>query len=93
MQIQLSLAERLKALFLGKVKTKEPTAETQKPKSHTKSNLSSSKQDNQAAIQLISLLQKHGRLVDFIFENIDSYSDEEVGAGVRIVHEGCKKNI
>lgn len=47
--------------------------------------------DQTSALQLLHLLQKHGRLVDFLHEEIDSYSDEEVGAGARIVHAGCQK--
>lgn len=44
-----------------------------------------------AALQLLSLLQKESRLIDFIKENISGYSDERVGAVARVVHDGCKK--
>ena len=46
-----------------------------------------------AALQLLSLLQKEARLIDFIKENIAAYKDEEVGAAARVVHEGCNKVI
>jgi hypothetical protein len=42
------------------------------------------------AIQLLALLQREGRLVDFVSEDIAAYSDEQVGAAVRAVHEGCR---
>ncbi|QSA97179.1 DUF2760 domain-containing protein [Methylococcus sp. EFPC2] len=44
-----------------------------------------------AALQLLGLLQKEARFVDFIQENIGSYSDAEIGAAARVVHEGCSK--
>jgi len=42
------------------------------------------------AIQMLALLQREGRLVDFISEDIAAYSDEQIGAAVRAVHEGCR---
>lgn len=44
-----------------------------------------------SALQLLGLLQHDGRFVDFIQEDIASFSDAEVGAAVRVVHEGCRK--
>lgn len=44
-----------------------------------------------AALQLLSLLQQEARFVDFVQENIASYSDAEIGAAARVVHEGCAK--
>jgi len=38
------------------------------------------------ALQLLGLLQKEARLVDFLMEDIAPYSDEQVGAAVRNVH-------
>ncbi len=43
------------------------------------------------ALRLLGLLQQEGRLVDFVSEDIDSYSDEQVGAAVRAIHAGCRK--
>jgi hypothetical protein len=44
-----------------------------------------------AALQLLGLLQKEARFIDFIQENVAQYSDEEIGAAARVVHEGCRK--
>jgi hypothetical protein len=44
-----------------------------------------------AALLLLGLLQKEGRLVDFLQEDIKGYSDQEIGAGARVVHQGCQK--
>src|SRR5690242_11018654 len=43
------------------------------------------------AVQLLALLQREGRLLDFLQENIDGYSDDQIGAAVRDIHRGCKK--
>lgn len=40
---------------------------------------------------LLSLLQREGRLIDFIEEDIAGASDEQIGAAARIVHQGCRK--
>lgn len=44
-----------------------------------------------AALQLLGLLQKEARFIDFIQENIASYPDADIGAAARVVHEGCRK--
>lgn len=46
-----------------------------------------------AALQLLSLLQKEARFVDFINEDVTAYNDADVGVAARVVHEGCKKVI
>lgn len=43
------------------------------------------------ALRLLGLLQQEARLVDFISEDIDGYSDEQVGAAVRSIHSACRK--
>jgi len=44
-----------------------------------------------AALQLLGLLQKEARFIDFIKENISHYSDADIGIAARVVHEGCNK--
>ncbi len=45
------------------------------------------------ALQIITALQKEGRLLDFLEENLGQYSDSDIGSAVRSIHEGCKKVI
>jgi hypothetical protein len=45
------------------------------------------------ALQLLALLQREGRLVDFLEQDIASFSDGEIGAVARVVHEGCRKAL
>jgi hypothetical protein len=46
-----------------------------------------------AALQLLGLLQKEARFIDFIKEDIAAYADAEIGVAARVVHEGCNKAI
>lgn len=41
------------------------------------------------AISLLAALQREGRLIDFLKEPIESYSDAQVGAAVRDIHRDC----
>lgn len=43
------------------------------------------------ALALLALLQREGRLVDFLREDLGSHSDADIGAAARDVHRGCKK--
>ena len=46
-----------------------------------------------AALQVLALLQQNGRFVDFIQEDLSGYSDADIGAVARVVHEGSKKVV
>ncbi|QPK64167.1 DUF2760 domain-containing protein [Methylomonas sp. LL1] len=46
-----------------------------------------------AALQLLSLLQKEARFIDFIKEDVSVFSDADIGAAARVVHQGCGKAI
>src|SRR5262245_46084578 len=45
------------------------------------------------AVQMLALLQRDGRLIDFITEDISPYQDAQIGAAVRDVHESCRKAL
>ncbi|MFM0740955.1 DUF2760 domain-containing protein [Paraburkholderia xenovorans] len=47
----------------------------------------------EAALQLLGLLQRDARLIDFVEEDIKSYSDADIGAAARLVHEGCRATL
>jgi len=44
-----------------------------------------------AALQLLALLQRDARLIDFVGEELGAYDDAQIGAAARVVHEGCAK--
>jgi hypothetical protein len=45
------------------------------------------------ATQMLALLQRDGRLVDFLMEDLGTYSNEQVGAAVRDVQRGCRQAL
>ena len=49
------------------------------------------KRSDTSALQLLGLLQREARFVDFVQEDVVGYTDAEVGAAARVVHEGCRK--
>lgn len=46
-----------------------------------------------SALQLLGLLQQEGRFIDFIEEDVTGFSDTDIGAAARVVHQGCRKAV
>jgi hypothetical protein len=44
-----------------------------------------------SALMLLAALQREGRFVDFVRQDVAGFSDDDVGAAARVVHEGCAK--
>lgn len=49
------------------------------------------KSTTDAAVQLLALFQREGRLVDFLREDIQPYDDSQIGAAVREIHKECRQ--
>jgi hypothetical protein len=49
--------------------------------------------DVSPALQLLALLQREGRLVDFLQQDLAGFGDAEIGAATRVVHDGCKRAL
>lgn len=45
----------------------------------------------ESALQLLALMQRDARLIDFCQENLGGYDDAQIGSAARLVHEGCVK--
>lgn len=45
------------------------------------------------AVQMLAVLQRQGRLIDFLQEDLALYGDDQIGAAVRSVHAGCKQAL
>ena len=45
------------------------------------------------ALQMLGILQRDSRLIDFLMEDIASYSDDQVGAAVRELHDQCRDSL
>ena len=48
---------------------------------------------SEGALQLLSLLQRDARLIDFLMEDVSPYTDEQVGAAVRNIHESSRATL
>ena len=45
------------------------------------------------ALQLLGILQRDSRLIDFLMEDISGYADDQVGAAVRELHDQCRDSV
>lgn len=45
------------------------------------------------ALQMLSILQRDSRLIDFVMEDIAPFADEQVGAAVRTLHDQCRQSL
>lgn len=45
------------------------------------------------ALQILAILQRDSRLIDFLMEDIAAYSDDQVGAAVRSLHDQCRDSL
>jgi hypothetical protein len=50
-------------------------------------------QPSDGALQMLGILQRDARLIDFLMEDISAYSDDQVGAAVRNLHEQCRDSL
>lgn len=44
-------------------------------------------------LRLLTLLQREGRLLDFLVEDIEGYPNDQIGAAVRDIHRNCRKAV
>ena len=85
----LSLILLVVAVVRGGSKQPEPAAEAPAPEIKPAPVLKSN--DPESALQLLGLLQQEARFIDFLNEDLKGFSDAEIGAVSRVVHEGSKK--
>lgn len=46
-----------------------------------------------ASLAVLVAMQREGRMVDFLLEEIDAYDDAQVGAACRQIHKSCQKVV
>lgn len=68
-----------------------PSAEVSKPAvpPPAPAPVSAANQFDAEVVNFLSLLQERGRFVDFLMDDIAGYSDAQVGAAGRVLHDGC----
>lgn len=47
----------------------------------------------EGALELLALLQLEGRFVDFVQQEVAAFSDADIGAAARVVHDGCRRAL
>lgn len=68
--------------FLGSGRSKPAPVEPPKPA-----------KPSGVPVRLLAVLQREGRLLDFLMENISGASDAQVGSGVREMHRQCQEAL
>ena len=97
---RLKLASRVltDAVFAGRISSgldapapapapsKEPTPQRAAPAIAAEPHV-----QHASALAVLALLQREGRLIDFLQEDVTAFSDADIGAAARVVHAGSKK--
>ncbi len=60
---------------------------------HASPPVSGAAAKDSGALQLLSLLQREGRFIDFVQQDVAAFSDADIGAAARVVHEGCRRAL
>ena len=81
------------ASFACKFTSLETRGDTVRARDPEPAKPTTAPRDLRPALQLLSLLQREGRLVDFVQQDILAFSDADVGAAARVVHEGCRRAL
>lgn len=98
MQIVLAFRAFFALLFGGKLPADliaelglAPKSAAPAPKSPPPAAAAPQVKPADGALQLLGLLQREGRILDFFMEDLGQYSDEQIGAAARDVHEKTKE--
>jgi len=93
-RIKLAFAAFFTILFQGRLpaalQDTGPAAATSTAAASSSSPAPPASDQVDRAVQMLALLQRDGRLVDFLMEDLATYSDAQIGAAVRDVHAGCR---
>jgi len=73
------------AVKFGYIKTKPATVATPVESPKLKAS--------DGALQILHILQRDSRLVDFLMEDIENYADDQIGAAVRSLHSDCRASL
>jgi len=85
-RIKLAFSAFFTILFKGRLPTALQHADRFAAPAQTISDEGSDR-----AIQVLALLQREGRFIDFVREDLAAYSDAQIGAAARDVHTGCQR--
>ena len=77
----------------GKAENADAEAQPREPEKATLPPEPASPAVQSDGLVLASLLQEKGRFIDFVMDDVQAYSDAQVGAAARVVHSGCRDVI
>lgn len=84
-RVKLAFAAFFTILFKGRLPAALQTARSEPTRD------ADSDKTSDAAVQVLALLQREGRFVDFVREDLAAYTDAQIGAAARDVHAGCRR--
>lgn len=84
------LAARSLAALNAEVRTPPPALQPPAAASTAQAPAAAGPTAEDGAVHLLAILQREGRLVDFVQEDVSAFSDADVGAAARAVHQGCR---
>jgi hypothetical protein len=84
-------AEALTALNL--TRPKAASSASKSPASKAPAPAAPEVRTSDGALQILGILQRDSRLLDFLMEDIAAYSDDQVGAAVREMHDQCRDSV
>lgn len=87
------LAGRVARLSSGGPSADEPAAPPEPPAPAAPPPAPLHEAPTESALQLLGLLQREARFVDFVMEDMSGYGDADIGAAARVVHDQCKKAL
>ena len=77
--VRSSVRRQLNSVSEGKIASAGPAPE------NDEQNLA----ERRMFLHLFSMMQREGRLMDFLAEDLNQYEDSQIGSAVRAVHAGC----
>jgi hypothetical protein len=95
----VTLRASLKATVAKSLHEKTSKPETKKPRKPQHPQITKEEKEKlerlewAKTLQMISLLQRDGRLVDFLEEDLQSYDDAQIGAAVRTIQKSCQDSL
>ena len=75
----------------GPLTAAQPSVEDSRDTAAEQANRES--REKRLFLHLVSVLQREGRLMDFLKEDLTVYEDNQIGAAVRTIHASCGKTL
>jgi uncharacterized protein DUF2760 len=89
--LPLQQADAAGQLPAGTPPTELPAVEKPAPEKKEPVAALPPEREHAPALQFLAMLQREGRLIDFLQEDVAAFPDADVGIAARVVHEGCRK--